>query len=84
MAMTMGGNASAARHRLRSRRQRRRGRNRWLVWLVAPVVLDYGATALIARIKGVTGVHSSFVLRRVRDTAALPVTAGRTINGGGA
>lgn len=52
MAMTMGGNASAARHRLRSRRQRRRGRNRWLVWLVwlvAPVVLGYGATALIAR-----------------------------------
>lgn len=37
----------------------------------------------ITRIKGVTGVHSSFVLRRVRDTAALPVTAGRTINGGG-
>ena len=37
----------------------------------------------ITRIKGVTGVHSSFVLRRVRDTAALPVTVGRTINGGG-
>jgi Lrp/AsnC family leucine-responsive transcriptional regulator len=30
----------------------------------------------ITRIKGVTGVHSSFVLRRVVDRTALPVDAG--------
>jgi Lrp/AsnC family leucine-responsive transcriptional regulator len=30
----------------------------------------------ITRIKGVTGVHSSFVLRRVVDKAVLPVGAG--------
>jgi len=29
----------------------------------------------ITRIKGVTGVHSSFVLRRVVDSAALPLAA---------
>ncbi len=29
----------------------------------------------ITRIRGVTGVHSSFVLRRVVDRAALPVGA---------
>jgi Lrp/AsnC family leucine-responsive transcriptional regulator len=31
----------------------------------------------ITRIPGVTGVHSSFVLRRVMDNTALPVGAGR-------
>ncbi len=31
----------------------------------------------ITRIPGVTGVHSSFVLRRVVDQTALPVSAGR-------
>lgn len=30
----------------------------------------------VTRIKGVTGVHSSFVLRRVVDRKALPVTEG--------
>lgn len=31
----------------------------------------------LTRIEGVTGVHSSFVLRRVIDRTALPVNAGR-------
>ena len=31
----------------------------------------------ITRIPGVTGVHSSFVLRRVVDQTALPISAGR-------
>lgn len=48
MVMSIDGNALAQRHQPRSRRRRRRGR-RWLVWLVAPIVLGYGATALIAR-----------------------------------
>lgn len=32
----------------------------------------------ITRIPGVTGVHSSFVLRRVVDQTALPIAAGRS------
>jgi Lrp/AsnC family leucine-responsive transcriptional regulator len=32
----------------------------------------------ITRITGVTGVHSSFVLRRVLDRVSLPLTAGST------
>jgi len=32
----------------------------------------------ITRIEGVSGVHSSFVLRRIRDTKALPVMIGRS------
>ena len=46
---------------------------------------EYQALLLnkITRIEGVTGVHSSFVLRRVRDTTALPVKPGRVIAAGG-
>ena len=53
--------------------------------VIVPDMTGYQALLLnkITRIEGVTGVHSSFVLRRVRDSAALPVTPGRTIGARG-
>ncbi|HEX7477608.1 MAG TPA: Lrp/AsnC family transcriptional regulator [Polyangiales bacterium] len=47
----------------------------YILIVVVPTMEDYQAFLLdkITRIEGVSGVHSSFVMRRVIDTTALPL-----------